>query len=128
MACWACFLVPTNSTDLPAFTCSRIRSYASLIETMVFCRSIMWIPLRSAKIYFFIRGSQRLVWCPKCTPDSSRLFIVTTDKRVLLQNGRSAMRYDVPRSMHPSVLLLFLTIYGGRLRGYEFKKIVSLSL
>ena len=41
---------------------------------------MMWIPLRSAKMYFFIRGSQRLTWCPKWTPDSSRFFIVTTAK------------------------------------------------
>ena len=54
------------------------------MATMVFCRSMMWIPLRSAKMYFFIRGSQRLVWCPKWTPDSSRFFIVTTAKVVLL--------------------------------------------
>jgi hypothetical protein len=29
-------------------------------------------------MYFFIRGSQRLTWWPKWTPDSSRFFMVTT--------------------------------------------------
>ena len=41
------------------------------MATIVFCRSMMWIPLRSAKMYFFIRGSQRLVWCPGRIADQS---------------------------------------------------------
>src|SRR6266481_10155413 len=37
---------------------------------------MMWIPLRSPKIYSFIFGFHRRVWWPKCTPASSNSFIV----------------------------------------------------
>src|SRR6266540_927997 len=33
------------------------------------------MPLRAPKIYGFIFGFQRLVWCPKWTPASSNCFI-----------------------------------------------------
>src|SRR5882724_9355027 len=36
------------------------------------------MPLRAPKMYGFIFGFQRLVWCPKCTPASSSCFIVTS--------------------------------------------------
>src|SRR5690349_9773359 len=36
------------------------------------------MPLRAPKMYGFIFGFQRLVWCPKWTPASSRFFIVTS--------------------------------------------------
>ena len=39
------------------------------------------MPLRSPKMYFFIFGFQRLVWCPKCTPASSNSFIAIGVKR-----------------------------------------------
>jgi len=29
---------------------------------------MMWMPLRAVKMYGFIFGFQRLVWCPKWTP------------------------------------------------------------
>src|SRR5574337_1576044 len=35
------------------------------------------MPLRSPKMYSFILGFQRLVWCPKWTPASSNSLIVT---------------------------------------------------
>src|SRR5262245_9478546 len=35
------------------------------------------MPLRSPKMNGFIFGFQRLVWCPKCTPASSRSFIAS---------------------------------------------------
>src|SRR6266571_8823179 len=34
------------------------------------------MPLRSPKMYSFILGFQRLVWCPKWTPASSNSFMV----------------------------------------------------
>src|SRR5947207_8366625 len=34
------------------------------------------MPLRSPKMYSFILGFQRLVWCPKWTPASSSSFMV----------------------------------------------------
>ena len=37
----------------------------------------MWMPLRSAKMYGFIFGFQRLVWWPKWTPASSSWRIET---------------------------------------------------
>src|ERR687893_3102711 len=36
------------------------------------------MPLRSVKMKRFIFGFQRRVWCPKCTPESSSCFMVTT--------------------------------------------------
>src|SRR5215213_848120 len=39
---------------------------------------MMWTPLRSPKMYGFIRGFQRCVWWPKCAPASSNCCIVTT--------------------------------------------------
>src|SRR5580765_49053 len=36
------------------------------------------MPLRAPKMYGFILGFQRLVWCPKWTPASSRFFMVTS--------------------------------------------------
>src|SRR5690349_7548451 len=36
------------------------------------------MPLRAPKMYGFIFGFHRLVWCPKWTPASSRFFIVTS--------------------------------------------------
>ena len=41
-------------------------------------RSMMWTPLRSPKMYGFIRGFQRWVWWPKCAPASSNCCMVTT--------------------------------------------------
>ena len=35
------------------------------------------MPARSPKMYCFIFGFQRLVWCPKWTPASSRSLSVT---------------------------------------------------
>ena len=34
------------------------------------------MPLRSVKMYGFILGFQRLVWCPKCTPASNSAFML----------------------------------------------------
>src|SRR5262245_32906407 len=36
------------------------------------------MPFRAPKMYGFIFGFHRLVWCPKCTPASSRFFMVTS--------------------------------------------------
>ena len=38
---------------------------------------MMWMPLRSAKMYGFILGFQRRVWWPKWTPASSSWRIET---------------------------------------------------
>src|SRR5215211_8347531 len=36
------------------------------------------MPLRLVRMYRFILGFQRRVWCPKWTPESSSCFMVTT--------------------------------------------------
>ena len=36
------------------------------------------MPFRAPKMYGFIFGFQRLVWCPKWTPASSSFFMVTS--------------------------------------------------
>jgi hypothetical protein len=42
------------------------------------------MPFRSMKMNFFICGFQRRVWCPKCTPASSRSFITSSATTFLL--------------------------------------------
>ena len=73
----ACFFVPTSSTFLPWDTVSEMNSQASSSIRRVFCRSMMWMPLRCVKMYCRIRGFHRLFWCPKWTPASRRDFIVS---------------------------------------------------
>ena len=58
---WACFFVPTNSTSSPRATVSRTKSRATSSRCAVWARSMMWIPLRSAKMYGRILGFQRRV-------------------------------------------------------------------
>ena len=58
---WACFLVPTNRTWSPRATVSRTNSSATSRRWTVWARSMMWIPLRSAKMNGFIFGFQRRV-------------------------------------------------------------------
>ena len=77
MVSCACFLVPTKSTGRPVAAVSRTKPQASSISRTVFCRSMMWMPLRAVKMYGRILGFQRLVWCPKWTPASSSCFRVT---------------------------------------------------
>src|SRR5687767_10189850 len=38
------------------------------------------MPFRSPKMYSFIFGFQRFVWCPKCTPAASRSLIAIPGK------------------------------------------------
>ena len=49
---------------------SRTSFCASSSCRSVFCRSMMWMPLRSAKMKRRILGFHRRVWCPKWTPAS----------------------------------------------------------
>src|SRR5919204_4452379 len=77
----ACFLVPTKSTGRPLAATLRVKSQASSSRRTVFCRSMMWMPLRAVKMYGRIFGFQRLVWCPKWTPASSSCFRVTCGTR-----------------------------------------------
>ena len=46
----ACFFVPTKRTLSPRRTVSRTNSSASSSSETVWARSMMWIPLRSAKM------------------------------------------------------------------------------
>src|ERR1700730_2687173 len=54
--------VPKKRMVLPLPLCSLTKRAASRNSFNVFCRSMMWIPLRSPKIYSFIFGFQRRVW------------------------------------------------------------------
>ena len=74
---WACFLVPTKRTWSPRATVSRTNSRATSSRWTVWARSMMWIPLRSAKMNGRILGFQRRVWWPKWTPASSSCRIET---------------------------------------------------
>src|SRR5713226_2188387 len=76
MASCACRLVPTRRMVLPWPESSLTKRAASRNIFRVFWRSIMWMPLRSPKMYSFIFGFQRRVWWPKWTPASSSSFIV----------------------------------------------------
>src|SRR5688500_12502405 len=52
----ACFLVATNKILRPDFTICLIAEAASSVLVKVLFKSIMWIPLRSIKIYGAIFG------------------------------------------------------------------------
>src|SRR5712692_2198028 len=82
MASCAWRLVPTKRIVLPWPARSLTNFPASRNNFRVFCRSMMWIPLRSPKMYSFIFGFQRRVWWPKCTPASSSSFIVISTANV----------------------------------------------
>ena len=76
---WACFLVPTKRIESPWATVSRAKARAVSRRRTVCARSMMWMPLRSAKMNGFIFGFQRRVWWPKWTPASSSWRIETED-------------------------------------------------
>ena len=59
---WACFFVPTKRMYSPRATVSRTNSRDDSRCLTVWARSMMWIPLRSAKMYGRILGFQRRVW------------------------------------------------------------------
>src|SRR5262245_37962084 len=48
------------------------------------------MPFRSMKMNFFICGFHRRVWCPKCTPASSRSFMVISATACLLRGSAAA--------------------------------------
>ena len=77
MASWACRLVPTKRILPPRAAVSVTNSEAFLNSRSVCCRSMMWMPLRCPKMYFFILGFHLRVRCPKWTPASSSSFMVT---------------------------------------------------
>ena len=58
-------------------TCSITHLHVFSSRVTVCARSMMWIPLRAVKMYGFIFGFQRLVWCPKWTPASRSCLSVT---------------------------------------------------
>ena len=74
---WACFLVPTKSTEPPSATVLVTHWAVDSSRFTVWARSMMWMPLRAVKMYCFIFGFQRLVWCPKWTPASRSCLSVT---------------------------------------------------
>src|SRR5262245_28384209 len=65
------------------------------------------MPLRAPKMYGFILGFQRLVWCPKWTPASSRFFIVTSVIRFPDHPpiGSNAAQYQIARGPRNSTRL-----------------------
>ena len=57
----ACFLVPTKRIFLPSSVTPLTNLRASSSRSMLCVMSMMWMPLRLSKMYFFIFGFQRLV-------------------------------------------------------------------
>src|SRR6266850_4185005 len=66
------------------------------------------MPLRSMKMKRFIFGFQRRAWWPKCTPDSSNCFIVTTAMRVSPLFLRLPHHRGGPASVRSTELVLDL--------------------
>jgi hypothetical protein len=64
-------LGPDEEDAVAAGGNSRAAARARSSRLTVWARSMMWIPLRSAKMNGFILGFQRRVWWPKWTPASS---------------------------------------------------------
>src|SRR4029077_3797234 len=96
---------------LPLPLCSLTNRAASRNSFNVFCRSMMWIPLRSPKIYSFIFGFQRRVWWPKRTPASRNSFIVISTAKVPPQEmdvceSRTDSQHQVFGTEHLSCRLL----------------------
>ncbi len=83
MVSWAWRLVPTKSTEPPSAVVSRTMLYACCRALTVFCRSMIWMLLRSVKIYGFIAGCHLWVRCPKCTPLSRSAFM----EMIVIQNS-----------------------------------------
>src|SRR5699024_122845 len=74
------------------------------------------MPLRSVKIYFFIFGFQRRVWCPKCTPASNNCFIEITAIIIILlwfcfppnnSTNKTSLRGEHPLNYHYSCVFGF---------------------
>src|SRR5262249_44858558 len=65
------------------------------------------MPFRSPKMYSFIFGFQRFVWCPKWTPASSRSVIAVTAKlppfSILLNTQTSTRGQRADRNPGPAV-------------------------
>src|SRR5690606_3369663 len=78
--------------DAPSATSLRTNSAASMNRGSDFSRLMMWILLRSPKMYGAIFGFQKRVWCPKWTPASSIRRIVTS------AIGSSLSRVEPPRA------------------------------
>ncbi len=68
---FACFFVATNRIFLPDFAMLCRASAASSTFATVLWRSMMWMPLRSMKMYGAIFGFHLRLRCPKWTPASS---------------------------------------------------------
>src|SRR5690554_6392155 len=62
---FACDLVATNKIFLPEAAIFSNALHASSNFTAVLCRSMIWIPFFSMKIYLPLYGFQFLVQCPK---------------------------------------------------------------
>src|SRR5229473_1401501 len=124
MASCAWRLVPTNSIVLPWLASSLTNLPASRNILRVFCRSMMWIPLRSPKIYSFIFGFQRLVWWPKCTPASSRSFIAIAAKSPPL----SFAELEALAGSRHAVLLPFLGARVARQQAFVLQLLAQLDV
>src|SRR6185436_16026103 len=83
------------------------------------------MPLRSPKMYSFIFGFQRLVWCPKCTPASSRSVIAIAAKKCLLLSFTELEA--LPRSGH-SVLLPLLGARVARQEAFGLERFAELGV
>src|SRR6476469_8252570 len=66
------------------------------------------MPLRLPKMYGFIFGFQRRVWCPKWTPASSSSFIVTSTKEFSLLGLLALAELETGAGALLAVLLAFL--------------------
>src|SRR5580658_6298264 len=66
--------VPTNRMFPPLATAFSMKAHAFSRASWVLARSMIVTPWRWSKTKGFERGFQRFVWCPKCTPASSRSF------------------------------------------------------
>src|SRR2546426_2343364 len=114
MASCACRLVPIRRMVLPWPESSLTKRAASRNIFRVFWRSMMWMPLRSPKMYSFIFGFHRRVWWPKCTPASRSSFIVISTANVPPQE-LAACGYGAPAAAAERPL-------AGLLAGREFGK------
>jgi len=116
---------PVVSPDVSSgATVSLTNSRATSRRWTVWARSMMWIPLRSAKMNGFIFGFQRRVWWPKWTPASSSWRMETdgtgatscrfSSSADLVAGGRWALALPAPSRSERSACVL-RAFWRGRL-------------
>src|SRR4051794_7338455 len=86
------------------------------------------MPLRLPKMYCFIFGFQRRVWCPKWTPASSSSFIVTSTKEFSLLLSSALAELEPRTGTLLAILLAFLLARVARQEAGRLEAVAQLGV